>query len=142
MVDDAAFNATMNTLCHIYVDRDTLLNCVARESSERSRYLLVAAALWSTANESAAALSQLQHDAPHLHALRQAIATNVANSRLTSYSFYCNAGFGEPNNDTFAKDAELAQVNIPDAWDAAVQSVQPNGEDAILQLFDDIPRTP
>ena len=142
MADDAAYNATMNTLCHIYVDRDTLLNYVAKETSERSRYLMVAAALWSTANESAAALSQLEHSAPHLDALRQAIATNIASSRLTSYAFYCNAGFGQPNDETFAKDAQLSQANIPDAWDAAVQSVQPNGEDAILQLFDDIPRTP
>ena len=91
MADDAAYNATMNTLCHIYVDRDTLLNYVAKETSERSRYLMVAAALWSTANESAAALSQLEHSAPHLDALRQAIATNIASSRLTSYAFYCNA---------------------------------------------------
>ena len=142
MADDAAYNATMNTLCHVYVDRDTLLNCVAKETSERSRYLMVAAALWSTANESALALSELEHNAPHLQALRQSIATNISNTRVTSYAFYCNAGFGQPNQDTFAKDVELSQANIPDAWDAAVQSVQPNGDDAIMNLFDDIPCTP
>ena len=141
MESDSAYSATMRTLCHVYVDRDTLLATLAKEDSARSRWLLVAAALWSTANESEKALEHIEHNAPNLQFMRDSIAANAENSRATSYSFYCNAGFGTPDASTEDRDIELSQPNLPSAWDAAVQSVQPNGEDAVLDLFKDIPCT-
>ena len=138
MDNDAAYEATMATLCHVYRDRYTILAAVAKEDSARSRWLLVAAALWKTANESKRALDQIEHNSISAQPLRDNIKLSIENSRSTSYAFYCNAGFGQSNAETDSRNLELVPPTLPESWDASWQSVGTNGDDPILDLFTDI----
>ena len=138
MDNDAAYEAIMATLCHVYRDRYTILAALAKEDSARSRWLLVAAALWKSANESKRALEQIEHNSIEMRPLRDSIALSIDNSRSTSYAFYCNAGFGLSNAETDVRNLELAPPTLPESWDISLQSVGEDGKDPILDLFPDI----
>lgn len=135
MESDAAYEATMRTLCHVYSSRDGLLAACCREESMRSRYLLTAAALWKTSIEAKRALQLVDCSSHEVDALARCIAKNADYSLLSSYTCYCNAGFGNAGPEHHLHDVRLASPPLPKQWDSELQSVGQDGEDEILALF-------
>ena len=135
MDDDIQYTATMRALVHVYRTRDNLVAACVAGDTERLRWLLIAASMWLSAQQTQRALSMMENDADRQN-LRRDVWRSIYRTRVSSYACYRNSGFGFPHAEADMKCADMQTAVHLHKWDPQVQSVSADGSDAVLELFD------